>query len=79
MRSVFNASDTEKHQGRRERVSDTLSRVGHLKFLVFGEMNAIKTLKGSVKLAFSILCSVAVLAAALVLLLALLEQAVRFL
>jgi hypothetical protein len=45
-------------------------------FKIFGaqEMNAIETLKNSVKLAFSILCSVAVLAAALVLLLALLLE-----
>jgi hypothetical protein len=55
------------------------SRVSHLKFLVLREMIAIETLKDSVKLAFSILCSMAVLAAALVLLLALLEQSVRFL
>jgi hypothetical protein len=54
-------------------------RVSHLKFLVLREMIAIETLKDSVKLVFSILCSTAVLAAGLVLLLALLEQSVRFL
>jgi hypothetical protein len=42
-------------------------------------MSAIQTLKEPVKVAFSILCSLAILAAGLVLLLALLEQSVRFL
>ena len=50
-----------------------------VKFLVVREMSAIETLKELVKLAFSILCSLTILAAGLVLLLALLEQSVRFL